>query len=108
MLQGEKSNSIEVYNKYFSEFKLVLKKKNSILFNNSKGNLPRKYICIKCWELNRNAYLAEEQNCEKIFSFFSSCKSLHPAFHSTESSYFPSFGPEKSLTLLILICLSRM
>jgi hypothetical protein len=32
MFQGEKSNSIEVYNKYFSESKLASKKKNSILF----------------------------------------------------------------------------
>ncbi len=81
-----------------------LQRRKTVYYLLSVGN----YICIKCWELNRNAYIAEEQNCSKFFSFFSSCKSLHLACHSSESSYFSSFVPDKSLTLLILICLLRM
>jgi hypothetical protein len=45
MLQGEKSNSIEVYNKYFSESKLASKKKNSILFINSRKLAECKAAC---------------------------------------------------------------
>jgi hypothetical protein len=43
MLQGEKSNSIEVYNKYFSESKLASKKK-TVYYLLTVGNLLRKYI----------------------------------------------------------------
>ncbi len=44
MLQGEKSNSIEGYDKYFSESKLASKKKNFILFINSRKLAKKIYL----------------------------------------------------------------